>query len=50
MVLVVAPGWANPESHDRVDRTEEWMSRMAAEPTATPDDSVMRVSPAVEQG
>ena len=26
------------------------MSRMVAEPTATPDDSVMVVSPAVEQG
>ena len=50
LVLVVAPVGANPESNDRVVRSGGRMSPMAAEPTATPDDSVMRVSPAVEQG
>ena len=49
-IKYLLPIGANPESNDRVVRTKGQMSRMAAEPTATPDDMVMMVSPAVEQG
>ena len=44
-MLVVASVDGNPGSTDRVVR----MSRLAAEPTTSPDDPVVMVTPAVEQ-